>query len=257
MKRRRLHQLSRQITRDVLKVLKGPYKHKSNRQLPGRNKVYIWPFAGAAGSRQDESISCFAVKLKLLDDVPMTYSIDAQAGDEDDETYVWLTISLAREEKAILSTLYHELLGVIRHELEHISGSGLLAMSGPAQKKLYGNEMLDSGKILHDINRRRKLFGSAAQTHSQWGDEEVSRANAAANGSTLFYMTSYDELGPFAIGFYTQARSERVQYQDVVWDYIVYFQKTGKLTHDEALKAFEWFMVWGCDKFPKIKMSSR
>lgn len=254
MNRGHLHRLSRQITRDVLKVIKRPYKNKSNRQLPGRNKVYIWT---PNTSADVVSTACFAVKLKLLDDKSMTYSIDAQAGDQDDESYIWLTISLAKGEKAIISTLYHELLGVIRHELEHLSGSGQLAMKGPVQKKFYGDELPNTGKILHDINRRRKLFGSTDHPHSLWGNEEIARSKASASGDTLSYMTSYDELGPFAIGFYTQARSEKIPYEDVVWQYIVYFKQAGQLTQAEAATAFEWFMKWGSDKFPKMKVRAR
>jgi hypothetical protein len=70
-------------------------------------------------------------------------------------------------------------------------------------------------------------------------------------------MTSYDELGPFAIGFYTQARSEKIPYEDVVWQYTVYFEQAGQLTQAEAATAFEWFMKWGSDKFPKMKVRAR
>jgi len=149
--------------------------------------------------------------------------------------------------------IYHELLGVVRHELEHLSGAGPLAMMGPDQRKLYGERLPQSGKILHDLNRRRRLFGHSAHPHELWGIEELERSDAASGGDTLSYMTSYDELGPFSVGFYTQARSARIPYEQVVKQYIDYFHESGQLSDAGAAQALEWFMTWGNDKFPKIR----
>jgi len=254
MPKRHLRRLSKMITKDVIRELKSSRTHEFSRSLPGRKKVYVWPPDLKRDEDQDESVADFKVRLNVLAmKADGMFSIDGLAGDEDGEPCIWITLSWSRDPTSYRA-LYHELVGVIRHELEHLSTISPFMMMGPDQADLYGEELPVSGKILHIINRRRRLFGVKDHPRALWASEELARA-ARATSDMSDYIMSYDEIDPFCRGFYMQACSSRRPYDEVVSDYLDFFRKDGQITEQGARIAHEWLILWAKDIFPKIKLS--
>jgi len=256
MPRRHLKRLSKMIARDVISAIKVSRTPEFTQRLPGRRKVYIWPPELTRDPECDESIIDFKVRLNVLAmKTPDRFCIDGLAGDEDGEPCIWITLTLANERRHY-QEIYYELLGVIRHELEHLATTSPFMMMGPNQIETYGDNLPSSGKILHVINRRRKLFGVKDHPRRFWASEENAQTDSM-NTDMSAYIRSYDEIDPFCRGFYMQACASRRPYDEVVSEYFDFFVKSGQMTEQSARLGIEWLIAWGKDIFPKIKLRNK
>ncbi len=252
MGNRHLKNISKAITRDIFKVLKSVDKVTYRRKLPGRGKIYAWP--QELSHDPDEIPEGFIVRLKIIEDDSASYSIEGLAGDDEGDPCIWLTISRTPGDVRIYRDLHHELLGVVRHELEHLTCSGTLMLLGPCQEEVYGELLPHAGKIMHIINRRRRLFGLKDHPRHLWGLEELERSNNSIH-SMADYVKSYDELDAFSRGFYAQACAARQCYDVVARNYLLNFVKNGQMTLRDVDDVLDWIIIWGKDKFPKIRLS--
>ena len=219
--------------------------------------LYIWDEGIARDPFNDMDVAGFIVRLRVIQEDGAEPSIDAEAGEEDGDVIIWINITFDASNKRHLSSLYHELRGVLRHEIEHISELGPLTMVGPYQNEVYGENLPSSGKILHAINRRMKLFGTKGMSKSEWAALEVARADRAKEGKFLEYVTSFDELGPFVVGFMTQARSSRSYFDDVVLQYLNNFVERGSMSDLERDEAVRWLHTWALDKYPRVRLRQK
>jgi len=253
MSRSRLEPLARLITRDIFKALKSR-KRNFRKKLPGRKMLYIWDDQIRRDPFNDTDALGFIVKLRVDIDVCAEPSIDAEAGEEDSDVTIWINVTHDPENKLHLETLYHELRGVVRHELEHLSEAGPLTMVGPYQTEVFGEVLPTSGKILHTINRRLKVFGKPGTTRLDWSEQEIKRSEAARRGRFLEYVTCFDELGPFVAGFMTQAKSSRTNFDDIAIKYLQSFVERGSMSSEDRDEAMTWLITWAEDKYPGVRL---
>jgi len=130
-------------------------------------------------------------------------------------------------------------------------------MMGPRQKETYGENMPTSGKMLHDINRRRSLFGEKSGGRTGWGNAEFMYAKMSQMGSFLAYVTEYDELGPFVVGFMAQAKASRMPFDEIAAEYLDNFVLYKKLSVEDRNIALKWMILWATDKFPRVVLSGK
>lgn len=253
MSRSRLEPLARLITRDVFRELKAR-KRNFKKKLPGRKMLYIWDEQIGRDPFNDTDAPGFIVRLKVDIEDCVEPSIDAEAGEDDSDVTIWINITHDTTNKRHLETLYHELRGVVRHELEHLSEAGPLTMVGPYQPEVFGEALPTSGKILHSINRRLKIFGKPEATRSDWAEQELRRSDAAKSGRFLEYVTCFDELGPFVAGFMTQARSSRTNFDDIAHKYLQSFVERGSMSAEDRDEAMTWLVTWVKDKYPGVRL---
>lgn len=216
--------------------------------------VYLWGDHIKRDPFNDVDIPGFIVKLEILDRPGESPSIDAEAGEEDGDVVVWIKIYTDLSDLTKREKLYYELRGVIRHELEHLTDIGPLTMMGPLQNEVYGDDMPTSGKLLHDINRRKKVFADSNASKAAWAVDEKSRSAASTLGDFLSYVTSYDELGPFVVGFMTQAKASRVDFKEVATDYLDSFVSMKRISESEKEEIMKWLMTWAFERFPNYKI---
>lgn len=253
----RLRSITRLVTRDVFDCLKNAKLARTRRKLPGRKMVYLWGDHIKRDPFNDADIPGFIVRLEILDRPGESPSIDAEAGEEDGDVVVWIRIYTDIRDASKREKLYYELRGVIRHELEHLSAIGPLTMMGPLQNEVYGDDMPTSGKLLHDINRRKKVFDTSMQPKESWACIEKSRSTQATLGDFLSYVTSYDELGPFVVGFMTQAKASRVDFKEVATDYLDSFVSMKRISENQKEEIMTWLMIWVLERFPRYKLRQR
>lgn len=255
MPRGRLNSISKSIARDVFRVILGSDKARQRKKLPGRMSVYVWDPCFKRDPENDVEDTGFIVKIDITRKQCDLPSIDADAGEDDGDAVIRLNIHMDPTGKKQLNEIYHELVGVIRHELEHLSQIGPLSLVGPAQRDLYGPELPQSGKILHDINRRRVLFGTDLDvTRDQWGMLESVLSAASGAGCFKSYMTCYDELSAFVAGFMMQARTSRTAFDVVSTDYLDYFVAQKRLTIEQRDEILLWLVTWARDRYPNVKL---
>jgi hypothetical protein len=254
MSRGRLHSITKTVTKDVFDVILKCEKPRTRRRLPGRKSIYIWDESFKRDVDADPDVPGFIVRLEVLSKECEHPSIDAEAGEEDGDVIIWLNVHFDHRNLAHRNELYQELVGVVRHEVEHLSMIGPLTMPGPAQKFYYGENIPTSGKVLHDINRRRKLFGKSGFDHKSWGIIEKDICEMSANGCFKSYIMSYDELGPFVVGFMTQARATRVSFETIASEYLDYFVGQKRLSQEDKAHILDWIMIWARDKYPNNKL---
>lgn len=254
MSRSRLEPMARLITRDIFKALTAKKKN-FRKKLPGRKMLYVWDESIKRDPFNDTDTPGFIVRLRVDLDKNPEPSIDAEAGEEDGDVTIWINICHDPTNKRHLATLYHELRGVVRHELEHLSETGPLTMVGPYQMEVYGENLPTSGKILHTINRRLKLFGNPGLKKADWAELEIKRSDVSKTGSFLEYVTSFDELGPFVAGFMTQAKSSRSNFDEIALRYLENFVSRGSMTPAARDEAMSWLLVWVRDKYPGVRLS--
>jgi len=252
MSRGRLHAITKTVTKDVFDVILQTKKARTRRRLPGRKSIYIWDETFKRDEEADPDVPGFIVRLEILSKECDHPSIDAEAGEEDGDVIIWLNVHLDHRNPGHRHELYQELVGVVRHELEHLSMIGPLTMPGPAQKFFYGEDIPPTGKVLHDINRRRKLFGSSGFDHKSWAIIEKSICEKSASGCFKSYMMSYDELGPFVVGFMTQAKATKMPFKKIASEYLNYFVGQKRLTPADKDHILDWLMSWAQDKYPRI-----
>lgn len=257
MSRGRLNVMARAITQDVFAVITHVDKPRYKRKLPGRKMIYVWGDDIKRDPEHDEDVPGFIVRLSVYRKECDFPSIDAEAGEDMGDVVVWLNIHYDPTQRGHLEQLYYELRGVIRHELEHLSQIGPLTMMGPAQKEAYGEDIPASGKMLHDINRRRSLFGESTASREGWGRAESMYAKMSQLGSFLAYVTEYDELGPFVVGFVTQSKASRTPFDDVAAEYLDNFVLHKKLSAEDRDIALKWMILWATDRFPRVVLSGK
>jgi len=245
MHRSKLKSLATHITYDIFSLIKSSKKSKFTKTLPGRMKMYDWnAFVSKMPDIPDEECG-FVVKVKVKTsecDFPI---VDAQVGEKiDGEICMWINITIANKKQ--LSKLYAILVGVIRHEIEHLTMGGSLSMRGPTS----AGELATYRKSLHDINRRRILFSNNIDKDA-WLKEENARCEAGRKGDIFSYLTCYEELGPFVAGFHTQACIEKVSFEIIAAEYIDSFIESKQITETHAKIALGWFKIWEKDKYRK------
>ena len=257
MSRSRLHAITRSVTRDVFGLVLKTDKPRTRKKLPGRKSIYVWDETFKRDVEGDPDVPGFIVRVEVFCKDCEHPSIDAEAGEEDGDVIIWLNIHHNPNNMNHRSELYHELADVVRHELEHLSEIGPLMMQGPAQRVRYGHDLPTSGKILHDINRRRKLFGQHGFNHDSWAIVERDISDKASSGCFKSYMMSYDELGPFVVGFMTQARVSHLSFEQIASEYLDYFVTQKRITNDDKHHVLDWLMTWASDKYPHVKLSEK
>lgn len=254
MPRGRLHSITRTVTRDVFNVILQVSKSRTRRRLPGRRSIYIWDETFKRDPDADSDVPGFIVRLEVISKECEHPSIDAEAGEEDGDVTIWLNVHLDHRRPEQRNELYQELVGVVRHELEHLSMIGPLTMPGPDQKFFYGEDIPPTGKVLHDINRRRKLFGGSGFDHRSWAIIERDIAQKSAGGCFKSYIMSWDELGPFVVGFMTQAKASKLPFETIAREYLDYFVCQKRLSLADRDHILEWLTAWARDKYPNNKL---
>jgi hypothetical protein len=255
MSRNGLNTISKSIARDVFKIILSSDKTRQRKKLPGRMSVYIWDPSFKRDPENDPSDAGFIVRVDINRKDCSTPSIDAEAGEEDGEALIKLNIHLDPTGRRQMNEIYHELVGVVRHELEHLSQLGPLSMAGPEQQKLYGSTLPQTGKILHDINRRRVLFGGPMDaTHEQWGLLEENIRNAADMGCFKSYVMCYDEMSAFVAGFMMQSRSSHTHFDTIASDYLDFFVGQKRITMEQRNEVLRWLVTWALDRYPNVKL---
>lgn len=257
MSRGRLNVMARSITKDVFAIITRVDKTRYKRKLPGRKMIYVWGDDIKRDPENDIEVPGFIVRLSVYRKECDFPSIDAEAGEDESDVIIWLNIHYDPSQPKHLELLYYELRGVIRHELEHLSEIGPLTMMGPQQKETYGEDMPTSGKMLHDINRRRSLFGEKSGGRTGWGNAEFMYAKMSQMGSFLAYVTEYDELGPFVVGFMAQAKASRMPFDEIAAEYLDNFVLYKKLSVEDRNIALKWMILWATDKFPRVVLSGK
>ena len=255
MARGSLNAISKSIARDVFRVILSSDKARQRKKLPGRMSVYVWDSKFKRDPENDPDDGGFIVRLDITRKECPAPSIDADAGEEDGEAVIRLNIHMDPNGRKQLNEIYHELVGVIRHELEHLSQIGPLSMPGPNQRQLYGPDLPQTGKILHDINRRREIFGGLMDaTREQWRMLEEMLRDAAADGCFKSYVMCYDEMSAFVAGFMMQARSSRTPFDLVASEYLDFFVAQKRITEAQRNEALRWLITWALDRYPNVRL---
>ena len=70
-------------------------------------------------------------------------------------------------------------------------------------------------------------------------------------------MMSYDELGPFVLGFMTQARVARLSFEQIASEYLDYFVTQKRINNEDKHHVLSWLMIWASDKYPNVKLSEK
>lgn len=244
--------LTRQVTNDVLECIKHAKRQKFKRKLPGRKKIYIWSEHHKRDPDQDLEMPGFFVKLSVTQDERVKPAVDAITHEEELEPIISLDVFYNPYDKKQIELLYYELFGTIRHEIEHLTDQGSLALPGPRLTRIVPPGYPASGKILHSLNRRRKLFSSSPNPGYDWDLDEVERYRKSIEEDFYSYITCFEELGPFVVGFYAQAKLTRQPFSKIVNDYMDYFVEQGCITIDKRDLAIDWINRWARDKYPKV-----
>ena len=247
MARNKLRSLTSMITNDVVVTIKNSQKKKFTKKLPGRMQMYDWNAFVDKEPDIPEEESGFVVRLNVKFEDCDEPIISAAVGEKvSGEICMWINVSLSGKQQ--MNAVYTTLLGVIRHEIEHLTMFGSLSMAGPKCKNEKHSALR---KSLHDINRRRALFSKNADK-DEWLKEELIRCEDGRKGDIFSYITCYDELGPFVAGFHTQAVAERATFESIAAAYVNSFVESEQITDTHAKIALGWFKIWENDKYGKV-----
>lgn len=242
MKRNKFRTLTKCITNDIIRSIKSNTKTKFTKTLPGRMRAYDWnAFINKKLDIPDDEC-IFIVKLRVAraecDEPILSASVgECSSGD----VCMWIDIKFHDKKQLVL--VRNILRGVVRHEIEHLTMSGMLSMG------IYPNKHSCYRKSLHDINRRKKLFCNTSCSYDEWLNQETARSKLGRDGDIFSYLTCYEELSPLVVGFHEQAAKERKTFDIIASDYVYSFVKSNNLTETQAKIAIGWLKIWEKDKY--------
>lgn len=212
--------------------------------LPALDHCYVWNRKWNTDPLRSKTAIGFDVNLKVKRTRGPRYVVYASVfEDETGNSHIDVEIAHDPNEKTHLTKLYYELIGSIRHEIEHISEEGQLAGLCPSQERVIPHTPR-KGKIVHTINRRAKLFGDLYSSLDAWGQEEERRLHSAIDGDMIAYLTCYEEVGPLTQGFFYEAKKRRIPTDAVIDEYLTRLHKSGAITDTELDEAFNHLVAW-------------
>lgn len=238
-------------------ALKESVSHKRfSCYLPGPKEIYLWDRAWSGDPLRPETARGFYVTLRVTRTKSKRPSIDALVQEDVlGNSHIVFTVQHNPNNLRHRSMIYPELVGVIRHEIEHISDDGTLALSGPAQDWVVP-ELPNQGKIVHTINTRRKLFCPHDIDLEAWGESEKDRLDRSDNDDMYSYLTCYEEMGPLIHGFYYEAKKARLPIDQVMSIYLSRMMGRGLITYPEFQDVFEMMTRWVKKCLPAAKFTA-
>ena len=245
MPRGKYRSLVRRVSKDIMHaVTDNADVRRYKTILPAADHCYVWNRKWKTDPLKSKTAIGFDVNLKVKRRRGPNFVIYASVfEDETGNSHIDVVIEHDPYEKTHLTKMYYELVGTIRHEIEHISEEGQLAGLCPTQERLVPHTPR-KGKIVHTINRRAKLFGDLHKDLDTWGLEEERRLHAAIDGDMLAYLTCYEEVGPLTQGFYYEAKKRRIPTDEVINEYLTKLYNAKLLSDAEIDEAFNHLVAW-------------
>jgi len=236
--------LVRRVSRDIMHtILDNADTRRFKTTLPAPGYYYLWD-ARCYNSTRVKTAVGFDVSLKVVRTRGRRYDVFASVhSDENGNSHIEVAIHHDPTRKAHLSDLYPELCGSIRHELEHIADEGGLAGRAPKQRAFVPHTP-SSGKIVHTINKRAKLFSCDYRSLDEWGREEADRLTRSINGDLFSYLTCYEEVGPITQGIFYEAKKRRCTVDEVLIRYLDRLQAADMISDDEYDAAYDHLIAW-------------
>lgn len=245
MARSKYRSLVRLVARDVMCALKESINHKRfKRILPDERSIYLWDRSWSGNPLRPESARGFYVTASFVRRRGRGSEIDGYVHEDVlGNSHIGIRITHDPHNPRQRSEIYAELIGVIRHEIEHISDESTLAAGGPLQDWCLPG-LPNYNKIVHTLNLRKKLFCPKEMDPSEWAKSELSAIQESDAGDMYHYMTCYEELGPLVHGFYYEAKTRKIPIDQVISTYLSRMLSRDKITHPEFKDVFEKMITW-------------
>ena len=245
MPRGKYRSLVRLVSRNIMhNLVDSVDQRRFKTTLPAPGYYYLWDKVRGAKSRHPATAIGFDVNLKVVRRKRKGYDIFASVwADDTGNSHIEVEVHHNPKRKDHLTDLYYELCGSIRHEIEHISDEGALSGAAPNQQKLVPH-VPKTGKIVHTLNLRAKVFSNFYDSLDAWGLEEVDRLNRAIEGDIFSYLTCYEEVGPITQGIYYEAKKRRCTVDEILVRYLDHLQQADMLSDDEYDEAYNHLIAW-------------
>ena len=256
MARSKYRSLVRLVARDVMDALKESVNHRRfKRVLPGEREIYLWNKTWSGNPQRPETARGFYVTASFVRRRGRPSEIEGYVHEDVlGNSHIGIRITHDPHDPRQRSEIYAELIGVVRHEIEHISDEGTLAAGGPFQDWCLPG-LPNYSKIVHSLNLRRKLFCPDEVDDVAWAQSEAQALQESDSGDMYHYLTCYEELGPLVHGFYCEAKTRKIPIDQVISTYLSRMLSRDKLTYQEFCDVFEKMITWAKMNLPRAKMT--